>query len=1373
MESLANLEGAAQIIDKYMDDILDQALNYTLNMFEDEDSTEFFGRKSRSGIEETIERVYTQLDVDLAERKEKVTSLVNLRYDQAAERLARAGLIEAGGITGSGTYMARLEQLETERAASIIEKELEADDWVRGELKEVATMLENLKTSMAAEEETRQATRLDTTSQLLDFVTKLEEVRLSERQVSVQEGALDLDAYNSAVDEKIRIAEQTGMLDGEETVVLREIYSRMELENRRLDLEAIWFDEEMDFNSRVQAFREVVDIKRIGLEARKMNLEETLGLAGLQLEERRLKLDQYLGEAGVALEERGLIIDMMLGEGDLNIRRDQLGIERDRLDSQSFVENQRLLIDQQKVDLEEKNIDNRYAQEEQRLQFDYFVEGNRTTLTLNDQKIQQERNDISRLNLDIEAERLEYEERRDILDRSLGFARLNLEGEALSLEDRKFVFDQMLQQRKLTLEEQRMAFEEVMFNEEMDLADRRLYLEGTIAKSNLDDADADRAVDWYLANAKVRQDDRSLDLQERDLTNREQERFINATGMYIDPDGNVQQTWKSKMDEEALRLEEMGLDNQANALTHEIRIFDEYTKPLLVLEQAEYQQKRHEFERRMSLESERLTHDINVALEANKIDKFMAEIQHDDVKNRADYNEKKLEYDQQYLQSQIRQQALERQADMERFEKQLNFDTLKFEDWKERDNREWAQSLKESAEQYGLDLRELELIEFKAQHDAAMANDDFESAAYAYAEAWGLPPDKVVEALNVARENRARVMDQYATDRGLSEEQLRQLRNANEEFEQGESRRDKLWAMVDAEDFDWSNPADRAEFTAMMNIANGTNTTFSGFTTTGEGGGQQGFVGYLSNLFGKVMIETLTGDGDFDLEDLMDKFPDLPWGDDEEGGASSVVDKAKAKLVNPDVTTSASTIADPDHRKNVEKIEGKRQEYWAEKGVNLNQEGAVIPKSGIGNHWGAGYEAPLEGVDLLSYGVEAGAGAELSLGGKVLSGLGDKVSSLGLNPSNATLGGFGMVAFGAYLLWDQENRADKLQNKLDANGLRIPIGYTSNLLPSFEPSEGRDLVASGGAYIKWDGMSTIDDAKFTNAHKRGGYNEPYVQYYAKDKDYTGTDEFGRPLSKGVLYEEPLSALVQRTGILPLSIDQFLNLPQDPTDPNSAPMYADYMDLVADAGLPMTGAYTPKDNWDNAIITKDGVLFTGTKQKSQNWKNTQFVPWEDFQSSDIHLNPDKYVYTNIKENIEENAPSSETDDTGGTSRNRDYGNRGGGGGSESREDFDFEKFPEMPSDMPPMNDFTTEENRIYTQALQASNKTDSSMHMDAYNAVMDYREKKRKEADEKSKADWKAGMDENPSGSEGVKGRVPFSERGTSTATAGFQSTRYS
>ena len=163
--------------------------------------------------------------------------------------------------------------------------------------------------------------------------------------------------------------------------------------------------------------------------------------------------------------------------------------------------------------------------------------------------------------------------------------------------------------------------------------------------------------------------------------------------MYIDPDGNVQQTWKSKMDEEALRLEEMGLDNQANALTHEIRIFDEYTKPLLVLEQAEYQQKRHEFERRMSLESERLTHDINVALEDNKIDRIMAEIQQDDVKNRADYNEKKLEYDQQYLQSQIRQQALERQADMERFNKHLNFDTLKFEDWKDRDDREWSLSL--------------------------------------------------------------------------------------------------------------------------------------------------------------------------------------------------------------------------------------------------------------------------------------------------------------------------------------------------------------------------------------------------------------------------------------------------------------------------------------------------------------------------------------------------------------------------------------------------------------------------------------------------------------------------------------------------------
>ena len=370
----------------------------------------------------------------------------------------------------------------------------------------------------------------------------------------------------------------------------------------------------------------------------------------------------------------------------------------------------------------------------------------------------------------------------------------------------------------------------------------------------------------------------------------------------------------------------------------------------------------------------------------------MAEIQQDDVKNRADYNEKKLEYDQQYLQSQIRQQALERQADMERFNKQLNFDTLKFEDWKDRDDREWTQSLKESAEQYGLDLRELELIEFKAQHDAAMANDDFESAAYAYAEAWGLPPDKVVEALNVARENRARVMDQYATERGLSEEQLRSLRNANEEFEQGESRRDKLWAMVDAEDFDWSNPADRAEFTAMMNIANGTNTTFSGFTTTGEGGGgEQGFVGYLSNLFGKVMIETLTGDGDFDLGDLMDKFPNLPWGDDEEGGGgvSSVISYSGYNPISYDgqdinvklpsfsenwqrFNNSPSTIADADTVEKANKLAEPRAKFVASMGLDPANNNVRV---GAGNWFGGskgGEFLSNFGTKLETWAVEKG-----------------------------------------------------------------------------------------------------------------------------------------------------------------------------------------------------------------------------------------------------------------------------------------------------------------------------------------------------------------------------------------------------------------
>ena len=216
------------------------------------------------------------------------------------------------------------------------------------------------------------------------------------------------------------------------------------------------------------------------------------------------------------------------------------------------------------------------------------------------------------------------------------------------------------------------------------------------------------------------------------------------------------------------------------------------------------------------------------------------------------------------------------------------------------------------------------------------------------------------------------------------------------------------------------------------------------------------------------------------------------------------------------------------------------------------------------------------------------------------------------------------------------------------------------------------------------------------------------------------------------------------------------------------MYASYIEMYGDAGLPMTGKYTPKDNWDNVIITSEGVEFTGSKHKAGKFKNSVFVPWDDFGSSKIHTAESFDI-----DSQEVGERGSRGADGEGTTKNRSYGTDGREGGSESREDFDFEKFPEMPSDMPPMNDFTTEENRIYTQALQASNKTDSSMHMDAYNAVMDYREKKRKEADDKSKADWKAGMDENPSGSEGDEERVPFSERGTSTATAGFQSTRYS
>ena len=1333
MESLANLEGAAQIIDKYMDEILDQALSYTLDMFGDEDSSEFFGRKSRSGIEETIERVYTQLDVELSERKEKVTNLVNLRYDQAAERLARAGLIDAGGITGSGTYMARLEQLETERAASIIEKELEADDWVRGELKEAATMLENLKTSLAAEEQTRQKTRLDTTKQLLDFVTTLEEVRLSERQVSVQEGALDLDKYNAAVDEKIRIAEQTGMLDGEETVVLREIYSRMELENRKLDLEAIWFDEEMDFNSRVQAFREVVDIKRIGLEARKMNLEETLGLAGLQLEERRLKLDQYLGEAGVALEERGLIIDMMLGEGDLNIRRDQLGIERDRLNSQSFIEKQKLLIDQQRVDLDEKDIDNRYALEEQRLEFDYFVEGNRTTLTLNDQKIQQERNDISRLNLDIESERLQYEERRDILDRSLGFARLTQEGEALALEDRKFIFDQMLQQRKLSIEEQRLAFEEVMFNDEMDLADRRLYLEGTIAKSNLDDADKDRAVDWFIANAKVRQDDRSLDLQERDISNREQERFINATGMYIDPNGDVQMTWKSKMQEEANRLTEMGLTTDANRLKHDMRVFDDYTSQLLVLEQNQYEQSRHEFERRMKLESERLGHDIKVALEANEIDRIVAATQSEDVKNRADYNEKKLEYDRQHLQNQIREQALDRQQDMTKFNAQLDFEELKFSDWKDRDDREWQFQIEQSAQQYGLDVRELELIEFKAQHDAAMGNDDFESAAYAYAEQWGLPPNQVVEALNVARENRARVMDQYAMDRGLSEEQLRQLKQVNDAFEETEVERDELWAMVDNDEFDWSNVDDRAEFTALLNLANGTSTTFTGYDQD-EGGGA---IDYFGDLFGQVLIAALTGKNALDIDELKDLLPDLPWRDDDDDekksdGSTVVKDAVTDKVVDESSDRAGNRIK-KIVTENTEEVVvvssvGGGTATGATTTASASQAGAanaVVASSTTGG--GFTPLAGAQGAGFLGAGaVVLGSIAAVYKGYKFFGGSqSDAWNAKGYQlPS--------IVSFDSKLYYEGSGQAGSILN--------LPTGHLSS-------SVMRKGTLNFENSLRTSELAPPDIVTNTNSSTLMmfiDWEDRVVRW--SDKRSAGVR------GSQILKSEPVDEFIERTGQIPMTGKQLRTMPSDPNDPDSPPLYDNWKDLAKDVGL---------DDWKEkntrVIWRTDGLLFTGTKVSGNMLKNSKLVKWEDIGSARYWTNPEEYPeifgyegdepQPDITPVIPDNNNDGEPDwDPAREARSE----------AEEKNEITFDEFPPMPEDMPKMSDFTTEENRIYTQALQASTKTDSSIHMDAYQAVMEHREKKKKEASDKGKSAWERDMDTtHTSGSDDDGEREPF------------------
>ena len=303
LDGILSIEGASNVIDKYIDDILVQSLEQSTDLFQDTDSEETFGRKAEAGIEISMERIIDNLAIDEKEILDKTSTLIDQKYDDALERLGRLGLLEGGGIGASGANIRQATELESARATELIQAELEVGEKYRAELRETLQLFENIKTSRASEAIEEQRVRIDTTQQLLDFVVSLEEIRLggraqdvSEDRLLLEERSLDIEDFRARSDERLREAELTGLLDDEETLAMREVMSRIELDKRRLDLEAKIADRELSIQEKAQALNDLVQIRSLNLEAKKFNLEEALGLGGLDLQDRRMALDEIMGK---------------------------------------------------------------------------------------------------------------------------------------------------------------------------------------------------------------------------------------------------------------------------------------------------------------------------------------------------------------------------------------------------------------------------------------------------------------------------------------------------------------------------------------------------------------------------------------------------------------------------------------------------------------------------------------------------------------------------------------------------------------------------------------------------------------------------------------------------------------------------------------------------------------------------------------------------------------------------------------------------------------------------------------------------------------------------------------------------------------------
>ena len=887
--SLADAEAAKNIIDGHIETILSNALEQSSTLFATFDSEQTFGRETRSGLEVTMENIISQLEIDKEGLIAKQSNLINLRYDQALERLARKGLLEGGGISASGTNILAATDLEQQRTQDLVQAEIELDEKLRGELRETLTLIDTIARSRTDEAIAQQQSRLDTSQQLLDFIVELENLRLGSRSVSVEERGMTLEEYRSSVDEKIREAEITGRFNGEETLALREMLSRVEIENRRLDLENKIAEASISVEERFIALQELVDLKRVEIEARRYNLEEALGLRGMSLSERRLILDEFLGNAGVEQAEREHVLNQLLGEGDLAIRRDLADLEAERFELTSYLEGKRLLLEQQAQEIESGQINRRIAIEENRMELDRFIANNRATLDKNA--------------LEIERQKVVLDRNRFELESQLGVGRLAQDAQALELEERKLMLEDLVSHNRLRLEERQIAFEEIMYNSDLELRERAQFIDEITKRQNLDRLDRELLMQQMLANSQVEQGEWEFFLRERiaesDMSAREQEiaiarlevqlgerqlslqerqqelderfRIAEATGVIIDQNGFVVPTLAAKAQEQSDYLAQQGLDLEAQRLQQSASQFtrelnaqtkqwaDQYNLDAGQAQalQAQIYAEIDRNKQQLDMQLEEMLHQQYITLEDLGLRQGELDLSRIKVSNDQELAQARLELDRNTLSAQIEQQEYDRALELKRHADNLGLEYDQLAQMWNQAAADREQALYLASQEFGLEEERLTLMRFQVEEDVRLRGLTLEQSAEQWAAEFGLEEEAALQAIRFAEEEHRARMTAMALDNNMTQTQINALNSEWNAFMLQEARRDELWSM--AMDGNMLNtPEGRQKFAAFMALAQGIGYSPAYPPAEQDDGG---IVGAFGEVFASVLGEEAAKEG--------------------------------------------------------------------------------------------------------------------------------------------------------------------------------------------------------------------------------------------------------------------------------------------------------------------------------------------------------------------------------------------------------------------------------------------------------------------------------------------------------------------------------